>query len=122
MNKQNISKEINRLNFENIIWIIFAILSIANIIGDNNEKHFLQTYNHDYKDNANHIFELTITFTLIIYIYFLMRNYNAFSKCSYKEKSLYAIKVLGSSFLIAGSICLLYFQFKQKDFNDSPAL
>ena len=51
-----------------------------------------------------------------------MRNYKAFMKCSNKEKSLYAIKVLGSSFLIAGSICLLYFQFKQKDFNDSPAL
>ena len=32
--------ELNRLNFENILWVIFIVLSIRNIIGDNYEKEY----------------------------------------------------------------------------------
>ena len=49
-------------------------------------------------------------------------NYNALNKASDEMKSLYEIKLLGSIFLIAGVVCLLYFQFNQKNFIGSPAL
>ena len=54
--------EIDRLNFENFIWIIFAILSILNISGDNEEKKYLRTSNKLYEIKANYIFEITIIF------------------------------------------------------------
>ncbi len=38
-----------------------------------------------------------------------------------KKKKLYEIKLLGSAFLIAGVLLLIYFQTHQNDFIGSPA-
>lgn len=113
---------INRLKFEDLLWIIFVILSIANIYGDNNEKKFLETNNKAYETKSNQIFEITLTITFFIYVYFFIRNYSAYKKATFQEKELYMVKLLGSSLLIAGIICLLYFQTKQISFVGSPAL
>ena len=43
-------------------------------------------------------------------------------KSSEKEKSLYTIKLLGSSLLIGGIVCLIYFQVNQENFIGSPGL
>ncbi len=122
MNNNNIFEEIKRLNFEDFLWIVFIFLSIMNIYGDYNEKEFLKTNRKSFKDSANSIFELTIIVTFLIYIYFFVRNYNALEKATEEQKNLYAIKLLGSSLLIAGVLCLLYFQRKQRDFVGSPAI
>lgn len=114
--------EIKRLNFEDFIWTLFVILSITNILGDYNEKEFLKTNDSSFKQEANKIFEITLTVSLLIYIYFFVRNYYAYEKATPKERELYLIKLLGSSLLIAGVVCLLYFQKKQTSFTGSPAL
>ena len=114
--------EIKRLKFENILWIIFIILSIANIVGDIDEEKFIKTNNKIYKYNANKIFKFTLIVTLIIYIYFFIRNYESYKNISYSKKKLYSIKLLGSSLLIAGIICLIYFQNKQNNFIGSAAI
>lgn len=114
--------EIRRLNFEDFIWTIFVILSISNILGDYNEKEFLKTDDDNFKQEANKIFEITLTVSLLIYIYFFVRNYYAYEKATPKEKELFVIKLLGSSLLIAGVVCLLYFQKKQTSFAGSPAI
>lgn len=120
-NTKNIS-EINRLKFEDFIWLVFAILCIANIYGDDNEIAYLETNNKSYDNKSDMIFEITLFITLLIYIYFFLRNYKAYEKASEEDKNLYAIKLLGSSLLIAGILCLLYFQTKQTSFVGSPAL
>lgn len=120
-NTKNIS-EINRLKFEDFIWLVFAILCIANIYGDDNEIAYLETNNKSYDNKSDMIFEITLFITLLIYIYFFLRNYRAYEKASEEDKNLYAIKLLGSSLLIAGILCLLYFQTKQTSFVGSPAL
>ena len=112
--------DLKRLKFENFLWILFAILCIMNVFGDYNEEEYLVTNNQEYENKSNKIFEITLIVTLLIYIYFFIRNYNAYKKAS--DKDLYAIKLLGSSFLIAGVICLIYFQTKQISFVGSPAL
>lgn len=122
MNTNDIFNEINRLKFENFLWIIFIILSIANIAGDNNDIEFLRTNDKTFKDKSNHIFEITLFVTLLIYIYFFIRNYVAYKNAPEQVKRLYSIKLLGSSLLIAGVICLIYFQVKQTSFVGSPAL
>jgi hypothetical protein len=115
------NNEIKRLNIEDFIWIVFAILCIINIIGDYNEKEYIKLNNKYYKNNADKIFTFTLTITLLIYLYFFIRNYYVLEKATDKKR-LYEIKVLGSILLIIGIICLLYFQKKQTSFEGSPAL
>lgn len=122
MYNKNDFDEIKRLNFEDLLWIAFIFLSIMNIYGDYNEKEYLKTNSKNYKNQANNIFEFTLIVTFFIYIYFLIRNYNALEKATEEQKNLYTIKLLGSSLLIAGVLCLLYFQRKQRDFTGSPAI
>lgn len=114
------NEEINRLNFENILWIIFASICIINIVGNNEEIKYIMTNDTNVKKKANKIFEVTIFTTFIIYLYFAIRNYYALKNAN--NKKLYNIKLIGSLLLIAGIICIFYFQVKQKDFIGSPSL
>lgn len=118
----DVIEEIKRLKFEDLIWVLFAILAISNILGDRNEIEYLETNTSAFHERSNKIFEVTLTITLLIYIYFLVRNFNAYKKASEDQKNLYFIKLLGSSFLIAGIILLIYFQFNQTNFTGSPAI
>ena len=121
MNDDILSK-INRLNFEDLIWIIFIFLSVANIYGDKLEKDYLKTNNKKLDKNANIVFEIILIVTFFIYVYFWQRNYKDYKSASKENKNLLMIKLLGSSFLIAGIICLLYFQTKNSGFIGTPAI
>ncbi len=121
MNNEVLSK-INRLKLEDLIWIIFIILSVANIYGDKLEKDYLRTNNKKLDEKANLVFEIILIVTFFIYIYFWQRNYNDYKKASIENKKLFMVKLLGSSFLIAGIICLLYFQSKNSGFIGTPAI
>jgi NADH:ubiquinone oxidoreductase subunit 2 (subunit N) len=114
--------DITRLNFEDSLLILFIILSLLNILGNQNEKNYIKTNNTIYKHNANDIFKFTIIVTIIIYSYYFIRNYNSYTKAKEKNKHIFIIKLLGTSFLIAGAVCLLYFQSKESSFSGSPAL
>lgn len=115
-------KELKRLYFENILWVLFAGLAFLNIYGDYDEISFLKNHDVNTKKEANKIFEITLTLTFFIYVYFFTRNYNQLKKASMEQKRLYTIKLAGSTFLIIGIICLIYFQKKQSSFIGSPAL
>lgn len=122
MNNDETLNELERLNFEDFLWIIFAILCLANVYGDYNEKEYLKTHDFNFEIKSNQVFELTLIITFFIYIYFFIRNYKFYEKVSEEKKQLHLIKLLGSSFLLAGVICLIYFQFHQTSFIGSPAL
>lgn len=122
MDSTNIINEIKRLEFEDFLWVVFAIISIINIYGDYNEKEYLKTNNKTFENKSNKIFEFTLTIALLIYIYFFSRNYNAYKESTIEKRNLYTIKLLGSSLLIAGVLCLLYFQKNQTSFIGSPSL
>lgn len=122
MYDKNNDSKINRLKFENILWLIFAIICIMNIYGDNDEIEYLETNDKSYEKKSNEIFKFTLMVTLFIYIYFFLRNLKAYEQATVEEKNLYLIKLLGSSFLIAGVLCLIYFQENETSFVGSPAL
>ena len=114
--------DIKRLNFEDYIWIIFAILSFINIYGDYLQKEFLKTNDKNYEKNANNVFLLVLIIGFFIYLYFIYRNYRIFLNTNHKDKGLFIIKLIGSALLISGSICLIYFQYKQTDFIGTPSI
>lgn len=113
------TNEIKRLKFEELLWIIFAIISLLNVYGDKIEEEYVTTNQETYHDKSNKIFKITLIVTLLIYIYFFIRNYKALEKASCHEKRLYEIRLLGSSFLIAGILLLIYFQNYQDHFDNS---
>lgn len=110
-NKEN---EINRLNFENVLWIIFIGLSILNIVSDNNQKEYVVSGNEYYKDKANDISIFVLGIVLFIYLYFFLRNYNMYNNKNNPTKE-DLIKVMGSVFFVIGTLCLLYFQIHSED-------
>ena len=114
-------QELERLNIEDFIYILFIILSIINILGDNNQKKYLYTNDMSYQNKANNYFTFTIIIVIFIYLYYLSRNYNLYLLSDNKE--LLSIKVLGSTFLLIGTLCLLYFQLNNKEnFIGTPAI
>lgn len=122
MNEEELYSELNRLKFEDFICVVIIILSVININGDHNEIDYLITGNKTYKNKANHVFEFTLIVSFFIYLYFLARNYKAYKKTAKENKKLYLIKTFGSSLLLAGIICLIYFQTNQTDFIGEPAI
>lgn len=117
-----INEEIKRLNFEDILWVVFIVISFLNIYGDKLQKDYLINNDDKVNKNANNIFIFTIIVSFFIYLYFLNRNYNFYLKASVEQKRLYEIKLFGSVFLIAGTLCLLYFQIKNTSSIGTPAV
>lgn len=110
----NIENEIERLNFEDILWIIFIFLSIMNIVSNNYQKEYVISRNQYYEDKAGNISIFVLTTLFFIYIYFFIRNYNMYnSKTNPNQTDL--IKVTGSLFFILGTLYLLYFQVNSND-------
>ena len=118
----NVDEQIKRLNFEDFLLVVFICLSIFNIIGDSYEKEYLKTRNVYFKGSANKIFDFTLSITIIIYLYFVVRNYYSYKGVTDDKKGLYSIKLFGSILIIVGAICLLYFQKKQNSFIGIPAI
>jgi len=106
--------DIKRLNFEDFLWVVNIVLSILNIVGDKCDKNYLKTHDDKWKHNASKIFKITVIVSLFVYLYFFIRNYHDYEKCSEKEKNLYLIRLFSSVFFITGTLCLLYFQFNYK--------
>ena len=103
------------INTEDIVFIILIGSLVINIVGNNYRRN-----NNYYVANKYYLSSLIIT--IIIYFYFLNRNYKAYKECSNENKRLFEIKLLGTSFLIAGALCLIYFQINDPTSNLTPAI
>lgn len=114
--------DLDRLNFEDKIWLVFTIISILNIKGTFKEKEYLITNSEYSKRISNNIFLFTLIISFFIYLYFLHRNHLAYIDASSNQKNLYKVKMLGSILLIIGVICLIYFQTNQTSLIDSPTI
>lgn len=122
MNGNLALNELKRLNFENYLWILVSSLALLSILGNQNDKAFIETNNINYKLNANKTFELTLIISLFIYIYYFYRNYNNYKKASPQNRELLIVKLFGSALFIAATILLLYFQYNDRSFIGSPAI
>ena len=118
----SVDKKIKRLIFEDFLIIIFICLNVLNLIGDYYEREYLKYRNLNYEINANKIFDFNLSVTVLIYLYFVIRNYNSYNSVSNEYKKLYSVKLFGSILIIVGAACLLYFQRNQKNFVGVPII
>lgn len=109
--------ELARLKFEDFLWLFYGSIIISNIFGNYYEKEFVRTHDKETEIKFNSIFEIILILTFFIYIYLFVRNYNNYQKASIDEKQVYLIRVFGAAFLIAGIICLIYYQDVQRRKN-----
>ena len=109
---------VKRLSFENIIWITFIVISVLDIYGDELLRKNILYNDQKSANKANTIFLIATGISLLIYAYFLYRNYKDYEK--YRTKS-YEIRLTGSILVLSGVICLLYFQLTTRKKNDSPS-
>ena len=115
MNEQN--EMINRLTFENYIWVIYIFIAIGNIVGDELIESSI-TDNDKEKDKlAKDIFTISLIITVIIYLYFFSRNYKDYQ--GHKNSKAYELRFLGSILMISGILCFLYFQIKTSYSSDT---
>ena len=114
--------DLTRLNLEDILFIILIVAIIFNICGDQCQKNYIKNNDKNLENRANKFYLTALIITIVIYFYFLYRNYNAYKKSSYEDKKLFEIKLLGSALLIGGALCLIYFQVNESDFIGTPAI
>ena len=116
-------REIRRLNFEDLLWVIFIFLSIMNIVSNKFQKEYVINDDQYYEDRANNISICVLTILVFIYLYFFLRNYNMYKNKGIDVAKEDFIKVVGSLLFVIGTICLLYFQISSDDnFIGGPAL
>ena len=106
---------IKRLSFENLIWIAFIIVSMADIYGDELIKKSVNNNDLELRSKAESLFIFVALVSILVYIYFLCRNYYDYKE---NKNKIYEIRLLGSILVLSGTLLLLYFQlFNKKDFE-----
>lgn len=118
------ASKVKELEFEKVLWWIVIFLSALNIYGDNLEQLFFKNNNIDAEKKAKKIFIFTITVSLIIYLYYVYRNYKYYNVSKFKrnETFLYLIRLIGSIFVVVGVIFILYYEVKEKTPVGTPTI
>lgn len=114
--------DLKRLNFEDIVFVILIVITIMNIYANQLQKKYIKDKDISSQIEANKIYLFVLVVGLILYFYFLYRNYHSYKNASDEDKELFIYKVLGSSFIVAGTICLIYFQVNDPNFIGSPSI
>ena len=112
MNNNN-QNEYNRLLFEDNISIIFIILSLLNIKANNIIEDAIIANNYDNYNKAINIYKFNIIVSIIIYIYFIIRNYSFYQRAkeNNEDPTFEKIRVIGSALILIGTILLAYTLF-----------
>lgn len=116
MNNQS-TQTYTRLKFEDNLSIIFIILNLLNIRANAIIENAILTGDISQISNALKIYRLIIVISILLYIYFVKRNYEFYIESKQKvnyDNTLEKIRLTGSIFILVGTILLGYTIFKEK--------
>ena len=116
MNNQS-TQTYTRLKFEDNLSIIFIILNLLNIRVNAIIENAILTGDISQISNALKIYRLIIVISILLYIYFVKRNYEFYIESKQKvnyDNTLEKIRLTGSVFILVGTILLGYTIFKEK--------
>ena len=103
------------MNFEDLLWVIFIILAILDIVGDRKQKEYLRSSNIQKAKDAKRIYITIVVITVLLYLYFVARNYYFYKLSIHTEdERIEFIRYIGSIALLGGSFFLLYYQVNTK--------
>ncbi len=119
MNKEN-QEDYDRLVFEDNISVILIILSILNIKANQIiEEALINKKSHNIQ-KALQIYRFISAVSILIYLYFVLRNYNFYQATKNDDKkvdenNLEKIRLIGSILIFIGTLMLAYVSFNQKE-------
>ena len=116
MNNQDMER-LNELVIDEWIWVVFIILSVLNISGDEIEKHYCYYHEQKDKERSKKIFKLTVLVSLIIYIYLASKNCKKYRLAleHNQDTSIIGIRRLASILVVIASSMLLYAQCQDSE-------
>lgn len=102
---------INNVNFEKLLSIIFIVIGLANILGDDLVIKSIKCNDPTLRSKANTIFLWGLIISFLIYIVFVARNYQFYQEK--KEAGLDATaeltRLFGSVIILAGFAVIFYY-------------
>ena len=112
----NSNERFNSIILDEVILAIFIFLNILNFYADELEKDCLFNFNFNEFKLSKNIIILTLSVTLIIYLYFLYANYKDMIKNKNNSDSyIFETRFVGSVFVVIGLSCFLYFRIKTRN-------
>ena len=106
----------NELIIDEWIWVIFIILSILNISGDELEKNCYINYDYNIMTKSKSIFRFTVFCSFLIYLYLAYKNYNKYHslKILGKNTNIASTRVIASILVVIASSLYLTAQLNDK--------
>lgn len=115
-------KRISELVIDEWIWVVFIILSILNITGDECEKKYCYNNSIDDKIRARRIFKFTVFVSFLVYSYLAYLNCCKYreAKINNKNSDLSGIRCISSLLVVVASVLSLSAQvLDSKSINPS---
>lgn len=113
MNNKDIERA-RELIIDEWIWVVFIILSILNISGDELEKKYCYYHIEKEKIRSKNIFTITVFCSFLIYNYLAYKNYNKYQKAksNNQDTSLIGTRCIASILVVIASTLFLTAQLK----------
>ena len=110
-------KKIHELKIDEWIWVIFIILSIVNIFGDECEMDYCVNHFYQKKITSKKIFTTTLFFSLLIYLYLEYQRYQKLKNCIREKQntSIWELRCFGGFLIIVATLLFLYCQVVESD-------
>lgn len=113
----NIGVRLQRLNNEDMIWIVYLFIAIAAIISDKFEREFILNKNPIANKKFHTINIIVLTVALFIYIYFVFINYDDVNtlkrEATKKEVILNHASLIASLLFLVGGIITLFVEINR---------
>lgn len=110
----SIENQLRKLQISNLLAFLFIIASIMSFYGNKKFKDFLFTNKTEDEITSRRIIMIQLIFLLLIYLYITYQYYQDYlqAKASNKNVKLSELRLIGVSFLVLGTILLIYYQYK----------
>lgn len=118
----NIGIRLQRLNNEDMIWVIYLFIAIAAIISDKFERDFILSKNTIAHKKFRTINIVVLTVALFIYIYFVFLNYEDVAtlkkEVTKKEVILTHASLVAALLFLIGGIITLFVEINRANIID----
>jgi len=113
----NIGVKLQRLNNEDMIWVVYLFIAIAAIISDKFERDFILNKNLIAHKKFRTINIVVLTIALFIYIYFVFTNYDDVTtlkkEATKKEVILSHASLIAALLFLVGGIITLFVEINR---------
>lgn len=103
--------EIQELNFEKFLAILFIIASVLNYYGDSIQQNFLKYSNPQDEKKAKTLFVIALIITIVAYLYFIKRDKDnvLYATLTNGNVRLEQVRLFASILILVGFLIILYY-------------